>query len=509
MRSLSQASAYLMVLSLGLLMLLGTLAIHHRRYGRRRCTAEDFLTAGRCVGLWHTSASVVATWVWAATIMVSSRVGYMYGISGPVWYAAGATFQLALFAVLALTIKTRMPLAYTFGEFARLRFGIRAHALLTVYSLTTSVLVTTLVVLGGSRALEFFAGTDVYLAALLVVLSFTSYTMVGGLWASIYTDLVQTAGICLGLLVLAIVLLSRVDLDAVYAGLAKASPGGRGLMVSSSAGLVFGLINAFSMSSTVFVDQAYWGRAIAARDAKTAYWGYIAGSIGWYPVPLVAGLTLGTLGLALGLPIDNPDTVATQTVQAVGGHLGALLFLAVLFMAIISTGDSEAAAVGTIAAIDIFRTYLSPGADETRVIAAARLSIVVFAVLVLAGTWTLLAAGATLWWLFCFYGILLGPAVLPVVLTYLWERGSGTAFVVACLAGTTIGLSVWLTVGLVLPDMSGLGLAAPNALMWGNLSAYATSGITYVGGTLLSHQRFAFASIKSGLPLYAQDTLPE
>jgi hypothetical protein len=41
--------------------------------------------------------------------------------------------------------------------------------------------------------------------------------------------------------------------------------GGEYLTMSSSGGLIFGAINVVGNLGTVFVDQAYWQRAVAAR----------------------------------------------------------------------------------------------------------------------------------------------------------------------------------------------------------------------------------------------------
>ena len=46
--------------------------------------AEWFLTAGRNTKGGIVTASIVSTWTWAATIMVSSKMGYIYGISGSI-----------------------------------------------------------------------------------------------------------------------------------------------------------------------------------------------------------------------------------------------------------------------------------------------------------------------------------------------------------------------------------------------------------------------------------------
>jgi hypothetical protein len=44
------------------------------------------------------------------------------GVSGPFWYAAGATIQIILFATLAIELKRRAPNAHTFLEVVKARY---------------------------------------------------------------------------------------------------------------------------------------------------------------------------------------------------------------------------------------------------------------------------------------------------------------------------------------------------------------------------------------------------
>ena len=46
--------------------------------------------------------------------MMSFFFLFQYGISGPYWYAGGATIQIILFAILSIMLKTRAPGAKTF-----------------------------------------------------------------------------------------------------------------------------------------------------------------------------------------------------------------------------------------------------------------------------------------------------------------------------------------------------------------------------------------------------------
>ena len=66
-----------------------------------------FATAGRSIKMGLTACDIVSKWTWAATLLQSSNVAYQYGISGPFWYASGASIQILLFAVLAVEIKRR------------------------------------------------------------------------------------------------------------------------------------------------------------------------------------------------------------------------------------------------------------------------------------------------------------------------------------------------------------------------------------------------------------------
>jgi Na+/proline symporter len=56
------------------------------------------------------------------------------------------------------------------------------------------------------------------------------------------------------------------------------------LTMKSNFALVFGIIQLCSGSGTVFLDQAYWQRAIASRPT-TAVRAYLLGGIAWFAIP--------------------------------------------------------------------------------------------------------------------------------------------------------------------------------------------------------------------------------
>ncbi|MGG1480885.1 hypothetical protein ABE402_08180 [Bacillus smithii] len=164
---LSSSVGYLILLIFGIVFTVITVLIQ-RRQGEVM-TAEQFSTAGRSVGVGLASASIIAAWTWAATLMMSSSTGYQYGISGPYWYAAGATIQILLFAIVAIHLKRKAPNAHTFLEFIAQRFDKKNHRLMLVFALMTNIIVTAMVILGGAVSLHSLTGMNVYIAAHLIL----------------------------------------------------------------------------------------------------------------------------------------------------------------------------------------------------------------------------------------------------------------------------------------------------------------------------------------------------
>jgi Na+/proline symporter len=63
-------------------------------------------TAGKIVRNAFKAASLVSAWTWPATVLQSFTVAYQYGISGPFWYAAGASIHMVLFGIHVIELKS-------------------------------------------------------------------------------------------------------------------------------------------------------------------------------------------------------------------------------------------------------------------------------------------------------------------------------------------------------------------------------------------------------------------
>ena len=119
------------------------------KFGGAQQNSEFFNTAGRDVKTGLTAAVIVSQWTWAATLLQSSNVAWQYGISGPFWYAAGATIQILLFGIVAIEVKRRAPNAHTFCEIIKLRWGTCAHIIFFWYGIAANAIVSAMLLLGG------------------------------------------------------------------------------------------------------------------------------------------------------------------------------------------------------------------------------------------------------------------------------------------------------------------------------------------------------------------------
>jgi Na+/proline symporter len=115
---LPESAGYAIVLGFGAFFSVFTTALVYadKYVNGTEHTSEYFNTAGRSVKTGLTASVIVSQWTWAATLLQSSNVAWNYGVSGPFWYASGATIQVLLFGILAIEVKRRAPTAHTVCE---------------------------------------------------------------------------------------------------------------------------------------------------------------------------------------------------------------------------------------------------------------------------------------------------------------------------------------------------------------------------------------------------------
>ena len=486
-------------------------------------TSEMFNTAGRTIKTGLTAAAIVSAWTWAATLLQSSTVAYQYGISGPFWYAAGASIQVLLFGILAIELKRKAPNAHTFLEIIRARYGNGSHKVFLVFALMTNMIVTAMLLLGGSAVVNGLTGMDISLAAFLIPIGVMIYTLVGGLKATFVADYMHTIIIFVTILTFVSAVYINTDItggiEGMYDKLVQAAEirpiegnaGGAFLTMASAGGLMFGIINIVGNFGTVFVDQAYWQRAIAAKPSSTVK-GFLLGGLCWFAIPFTLATTMGLTAVALDVDITMQQAqmglVVPAAATALMGEVGAILVLTMLFMAVTSAGSAELIAVSSIVTYDLYRTYSNPNATGKQLVKVSRATIVAFGLGMGGLAVVLLGMGLSLGFVYLAMGILIGSAVVPIALTILWSKTNKVAATGGAVIGLLCSTTVWVIVasgagGFVesggVIDLASLG--NNYAMLFANITAIISGGIIAIVGSLAAGKTFDWNELKTKITL--------
>jgi len=251
----------------------------------------------------------------------------------------------------------------------------------------------------------------------------------------------------------------------------------------STPGLVFGIINIIGNFGTVFVDQSYWQSAIAAKPAA-AHKGYMLGGLVWFTIPFALATACGLAAVALQLPLDAGEAGSGLVPPAVATHIygtpGALMISIMLFMAIVSTGSAESIAVASIAAYDIYRTYMKPEATGEDIIRVSRIVVVIYGAVMGVLAVILNQIGLNLGWVYLFMGIIIGSAVIPLWNMMTWKDASATGAIVAAWAGMILALITWFIAATAMHGTVSIGTLGDQFVMLAaNVVAIGSSGIIH------------------------------
>lgn len=483
-------------------------------------TSEMFNTAGRTIKTGLTAAAIVSAWTWAATLLQSSTVAYQYGISGPFWYAAGASIQVLLFGILAIELKRKAPSAHTFLEIIRARYGNGSHKVFLVFALMTNMIVTAMLLLGGSAVVNGLTGMNISLAAFLIPVGVMIYTLVGGLKATFVADYMHTIIIFVVILTFVAAVYVNTDITGGVEGMyeklvaaAKLHPvegnaAGAFLTLASAGGLMFGIINIVGNFGTVFVDQAYWQRAIAAQPSSTVK-GFLLGGACWFAIPFTLATTMGLTAIALNVDLTPAQVqmglVVPAAATALMGEIGAILVLAMLFMAVTSAGSAELIAVSSLITYDIYRTYKNPNASGKQLVKVSRITIVGFGLGMGGLAIVLLGMGLSLGFVYLAMGIIIGSAVIPIALTILWKKTNKVAATLGAIIGLIIAVSTWILTAASLPEFGGeitlASLGHNHSMLFGNVAGILSGGAIAIIGSLAANKTFDWNDLKEKITL--------
>lgn len=360
------------------------------RFVRHQATTEAYFVAKRSVPAWALAMSMLATIISAVTFIAYPGSGYAGNWS---MLVPGIMVIVVLVLVGAVIIPFyRNVVGLSAYEYFEKRFGYPARA----YAAAAFVV-------GAFSKMSFV----VYLLALTIAsitewrLEFvvvgvtavtTTYTLLGGLDAVIWGDVVQGFILWLGIVICIAYLFIRSPggASAVLA-LAwanhKVDIGSAAMVFSKPSIVVLSLYGFFFYLQKYTADQTMVQRYLAAKSAKEALRGLTAGAVLCIPVWILFML-IGTelwafyhlTGELLPGTITKADQVFPYFIKT---HLPvgiAGLFIAALFGAATATLSSDLNCISVVVVEDFYRR-LRPEATDQRRLRIAKVCVAVFGVL--------------------------------------------------------------------------------------------------------------------------------
>ncbi|WP_136601661.1 sodium:solute symporter family transporter [Salinigranum halophilum] len=409
-----------------------------RRRGGIR-DAEEFVSARNSAGTGATTATLVASvmgvWILLAPVEAGAAFG---GVSAVLGYAVGEAIPMLAYARLGPRIRELIPEGHSLTEYALARYGKGMYAFVLLVSVFYMFIFLAAELTGIASAFELVAGVPRWQTGVLVggfVLLYTSY---GGLPASIFTDAVQTV------LVLPLLVLSAVGAvvvlggpTATYEAVVATDP----TLVDPTffTGLRFGFWVAIAILGAELINQTWWQRIYAARDAETLKKGFRRAAVTNFCVVLVAGLfgvlARGVADIVVSGPEYNASVAFFVLLQEAFPEplvIGVVLLALLLVM---STADTLFNALASVVTADLPRILSDPD-DRTLTWGARVLTVVVAIAAILVS----LRAQSVLR-LFLLADLFGAAVMVPLLYGLYSRRATGTGMLVASLAGLAVGLA--------------------------------------------------------------------
>jgi Na+/proline symporter len=420
-------------------------------WGRRTEQLDDYVLAGRRVGLALGTATAMATWVTSNTTMAAPQIALQMGIWGMLGYSLGAV-GLLMFAPLAARIRRLMPNGYTSGDFIRLRYGSVAWRVFLAISLFYSL--GWLVSMGMAGGILIHALTGIpYRVGMSVILTIcVGYTLLGGFRAVIGTDFIQALLILSGVVIIAFLAIDKVGFDALHDAVVKERPELLNLLMPAS--IMFLFNNLLFGVGEIFHSNVWWSRAFSFRDG-VGFKAYTLAGVLWAPIPIVAGF-VALAAPALNLNIPAADMVGPMVAASILGTTGAVLVLIMVFSALSSSLDSLLAATSILITEDIYRRHLRPGASATQMRKASQWIIMGLGVL----TWLLCAPRlTTLAELLYFTGAFVASTIWPIAAGLFWRQANAAGAISGMVLGSLAGLYSYFAVGFYVAALVGAAVS--------------------------------------------------
>ena len=340
-------------------------------------SAEDFYIGRRTTPWWAIGISVVATYVSALSFL-----------GGPAWVYSESLAVIAIHVnypiVIFIVISIFLPFFYNSGvasiyEYQERRFGPTSRSVMSLIFLVSQALTSAAILYATSLVIQFITGVDVVTSIVVVSIIALVYTMMGGITAVIWTDVIQAAVLLVGAVIIFYALVDQLPMP-MWEMLTQLKATGKtttldwSFDLSKEATVWSGVIAMTLFHTTVYgANQMMVQRTLAAKsigDAKKSF--LMMGYAAFFIYFLFMFLGVLFYGYFEGREFENGNTIILEFTAEYGlpGLMGVIA--AAVIAASMSSLDSSLNSMATVSTIDFYERFYKSGESSEHYLKISR-----------------------------------------------------------------------------------------------------------------------------------------
>jgi len=314
---------------------------------------NNYLTANRNIGLFSLTTSLVASALGAWVLFGPAAAATWGGIGAVIGYALGTAFPMIFLIYLGKKIRTEFPKGSSLIEFMRKKFGKSLFKLILFMTIFYMFIFLCAEVTAVAVLINYISGTELWVTALIVLLATLTYTLYGGLRASIFTDNIQMIVIGILLLISIFYILSYTGNTFSFEYIKQKNPQllSSSYIPSYTAGLTFFI----AVAATNLFHQGNWQRVYAAKNYKTLKQSLIISFFIIIPIVFFMGFT-GMVSYSID-PSQRPDLGFFTLLLKEQTQTLSLLIITLGLALTISTVDTLVNAISSLFVVDGKATF--------------------------------------------------------------------------------------------------------------------------------------------------------
>ena len=314
---------------------------------------NNYLTANRNIGVFSLTTSLTASALGAWILFGPASAATWGGIGAVIGYSLGTAFPMLFLIYLGKKIRKELPRGSSLIEFMRKKFEKSLFKLILLLTIFYMFIFLCAEVTAVAVLINYISGTELWVTALIVLISTLVYTLYGGLRASIFTDNIQmiVIGILLLISLIYINIFTGSDFSIDFVKEKNPQLLSLSYVPSYTAGLTFFI----AVAATNLFHQGNWQRVYAAKNFETLKKSLVISFFIIVPVVFFMGFT-GMVAFSLD-PTIRPDLgFFTLLLKEQTKFLS--FFVIVLGLALtISTVDTLVNAISSLIVVDGNATF--------------------------------------------------------------------------------------------------------------------------------------------------------